>query len=74
MDRRDFDFWLREAARLKALEEMAMLSSMRLAMWADGKAFAEAYSAIERDIAQAEGTHSANVEDNWAGLRAIGRR
>lgn len=74
MDRRDFDFWLREAARVKALEEMTMLTSMRLAMWADGKAFSEAYSAIEQDIAQVEGTHSAKIEDNWAGLQAIGRR
>lgn len=73
MDRRDFDFWLREAERAKVLEEMAMMSSMRLAMWGDGAAYAKAFSSLERVLAEIEGTKLAKVEDNWAGLKAIGR-
>ncbi len=74
MDRREFDFWLREAERVEVAREVAMMSSMRLAMWGEASAFKKAISSLERHMAQMEGVKMTDVEDNWAGLRAIGRK
>lgn len=74
MDRLDFDFWSREAERVRVLEEMATMSMTRLAMWGDKSAYEKVISSLGRQLAEIEGTKSVKVEDNWAGLQAIGRR
>jgi hypothetical protein len=74
MDGRELEFWLREADRARALEELARMTSIRLAMWADGSDYADAISALQHQVDESEGVTAQKVEDNWNALREIGRR
>lgn len=73
MDRREVEFWLREAGRVRALEEMAMLSMMRLAMWADGSTFKKAFEQLEAELPGSAASRQEEVDANWAGLKSMRR-
>ena len=73
LDRRDEEFWLKEAQKNKISVQIDRLLMARFSMHAKGVDFGQAINKLRFELAKLEGMAMEIVQENWDALRLKGR-